>query len=112
MSAENAIGCFIMLSFSLTPTFVSTPTVSHSFLDGSMGTFQNDQYGFLINAILHFFRNYFKRSKLETLPSCVEDVQASIDLDGDGDITKDKFVRNALKNNFISQLSKYKNDLP
>ena len=50
----------------------------------------------------------------EMLPSCVEDVRASIDLDGDGDITKEEFVRNALKNDFISKLLKYdyENDLP
>ena len=48
----------------------------------------------------------------EMLPSCIEDVQASIDLNGDGDITKDEFVRNALKNDFISKLLKYENDLP
>ena len=47
----------------------------------------------------------------EMLPSCVEDVRASIDLDGDGDITKDEFVRNALNNDFISKLLKYENHL-
>ena len=45
----------------------------------------------------------------EMLPSCVEDVRASIDLDGDGDITKEEFVKNALKNDFISKLLKYEN---
>ena len=48
----------------------------------------------------------------EMLPSCVEDVRASIDLDGDGDITKEEFVRNALKNDFMSKLLKYENNLP
>ena len=48
----------------------------------------------------------------EMLPSCVEDVTASIDLDGDGDITKEEFVRNALKNDFISKLLKYESNLP
>ena len=47
----------------------------------------------------------------EMLPSCVEDVRASIDLDGDGDITKDEFVKNALRNDFISKLLKYENNL-
>ena len=47
----------------------------------------------------------------EMLPSCVEDVRASIDLDGDGDITKEEFVRNALKSDFISKLLKYENNL-
>ena len=47
----------------------------------------------------------------EMLPSSVEDVRASIDLDGDGDITKEEFVRNALKSDFISKLLKYENNL-
>jgi Ca2+-binding EF-hand superfamily protein len=44
----------------------------------------------------------------ELLPSCVEDVRMSIDIDGDGDISKDEFVKNALNNKFISRLLKYK----
>ena len=47
----------------------------------------------------------------EMMPSCVDDVRASIDLDGDGDITKEEFVRNALKNDFISKLLKYETDI-
>jgi len=45
----------------------------------------------------------------EMLPSCVEDVRASIDVDGDGDISKEEFVKNALKNKFIARLLKYEN---
>jgi len=45
----------------------------------------------------------------ELLPSCVEDVRESIDVDGDGDISKEEFVKNALKNKFIAKLLKYDN---
>ena len=45
----------------------------------------------------------------DLLPSCVEDVRASIDVDGDGDISKEEFIKNALKNKFISRLLKYDN---
>ena len=43
----------------------------------------------------------------EMLPCCVEDVRSSIDVDGDGDISQEEFVKNALKNKFISKLLKY-----
>ena len=43
----------------------------------------------------------------ELLPSCVEDVRASIDVDNDGDISKEEFVKNALNNKFISRMLKY-----
>ena len=43
----------------------------------------------------------------ELLPSCVEDVRASIDVDQDGDISKEEFVKNALNNKFIARMLKY-----
>ena len=44
----------------------------------------------------------------ELLPSCVEDVRASIDVDKDGDISKEEFVKNALNNKFIARMLKYR----
>ena len=43
----------------------------------------------------------------ELLPCCVEDVRASIDVDQDGDISKEEFVKNALNNKFIARMLKY-----
>ena len=44
----------------------------------------------------------------ELLPCCVEDVRASIDVDQDGDISKEEFVKNALNNKFIARMLKYR----
>ena len=40
----------------------------------------------------------------DMLASCVTDVRAAIDDDGDGDISKAEFVKNAMGSKFISDL--------
>ena len=38
------------------------------------------------------------------LLSCVQEILEAIDEDNDGEITKDEFVENAMKSNFIKNL--------
>ena len=40
----------------------------------------------------------------DMISSCVTDVRAAIDDDGDGDISKEEFVKNAMGSKFISDL--------
>ena len=40
----------------------------------------------------------------DMLASCVTDVRAAIDDDGDGDISKEEFVKNAMGSKFISDI--------
>ena len=40
----------------------------------------------------------------DMLASCVTDVRAAIDDDGDGDISQEEFVKNAMESKFISDL--------
>ena len=40
----------------------------------------------------------------EVLLTCVQDILEAIDVDGDGDITKEEFVNNAMKSDFIRNL--------
>ena len=42
----------------------------------------------------------------DLLASCVIDVRATIDLDSDGDITKDEFIQNAMNSVFIAEVLK------
>ena len=64
-----------------------------------------------MHIILHIILNVPRMAGIEEddemLPCCVEDVRSSIDVDGDGDISQEEFVKNALKNKFISKLLKY-----
>ena len=38
----------------------------------------------------------------DLIASCVIDVRATIDVDRDGDISKDEFIKNAMKSQFIA----------
>ena len=40
----------------------------------------------------------------EVLLTCVQDILEAIDVDGDGDITKEEFVNNAMKSDFIRNM--------
>ena len=40
----------------------------------------------------------------EVLLACVQDILEAVDADRDGDITREEFVDNALKSNFIRNL--------
>ena len=40
----------------------------------------------------------------QVLLTCVQDILEAIDVDGDGDITKEEFVNNAMKSDFIRNL--------
>ena len=40
----------------------------------------------------------------DMLQACVEDLTSIIDKDGDGDISRDEFVKNAVNSNFINNL--------
>ena len=42
----------------------------------------------------------------DLLHACIEDVRATIDKDGDGDISKEEFVKNAMQSKFINKLLK------
>ena len=50
----------------------------------------------------------FRFAKMEEdqdlLQACVEDLQSIIDKDGDGDISRDEFVKNAANCKFITNL--------
>ena len=50
----------------------------------------------------------FRFAKIEEdedlLFACVEDIRATIDKDGDGDISKEEFVKNAMQSKFINKL--------
>ena len=40
----------------------------------------------------------------DLLITCVNDVRDAVDKDGDGDISKEEFVKNAMQSNFISNM--------
>ena len=50
----------------------------------------------------------FRFAKIEEdedlLFACIEDIKATIDKDGDGDISKEEFVKNAMQSKFINKL--------
>ena len=46
----------------------------------------------------------------EVLLACVLDILEVIDVDGDGEITRDEFVSNAMKSGFIQNLLDEKED--
>ena len=50
----------------------------------------------------------FRFAKIEEdedlMHACVEDVRATIDKDGDGDISKEEFVKNAMQSKFIKKV--------
>ena len=50
----------------------------------------------------------FRFAKIEEdedlLHACVEDILNTIDKDGDGDITKEEFVKNAMQSKFINKV--------
>ena len=52
----------------------------------------------------------FRFAKIEEdedlLFACVEDVRSTLDKDGDGDISKEEFVKNAMQSKFINKLLK------
>ena len=40
----------------------------------------------------------------DLLQACVEDIRKIIDIDGDGDISREEFVKNAVNSRFIKNL--------
>ena len=42
----------------------------------------------------------------DLLVACVSDIKKAVDDDGDGEITKDEFVKNALKSRFLKNMLK------
>ena len=42
----------------------------------------------------------------DLVASCVIDVRATIDVDNDGDITQEEFIKNALDSQFIAEVLK------
>ena len=42
----------------------------------------------------------------DVVVSCVMDVRATIDVDKDGDISKEEFINNAMKSSFIADILK------
>lgn len=71
--------------------------------------FDQDGGGFIdVNEIRDIVTCLFRFAKMEEdqdlLQACVEDLQSIIDKDGDGDISRDEFVKNAANCKFITNL--------
>ena len=58
--------------------------------------------------IVWMFRFIGLEEDPDLIAGCVLDVRATIDVDKDGDISKEEFVNNALKSNFIENILKDK----
>ena len=55
--------------------------------------------------ILIYFERFTKMDEdQDMLQACVEDLTSIIDKDGDGDISKEEFVKNAVNSTFIDNL--------
>ena len=60
--------------------------------------------------VIHVFWSSLRFAGIEQDPdlvaSCVIDVRATIDVDNDGDITQEEFIKNALDSQFIAEVLK------
>ena len=71
--------------------------------------FDEDGSGFIdVDEVRNMVGGLFRLAGIEEqedmLASCATDVRAAIDDDGDGEISKEEFVKNAMVNKFISDL--------
>lgn len=55
-------------------------------------------------SLLSLFRFAKMEEDQDLLQACIEDLTSIIDKDGDGDISKDEFVKNAANSKFINNL--------
>ena len=62
--------------------------------------------GLLIDIVLWMFRFAGIEEDPDLIASCVIDVRATIDVDQDGDISKEEFIKNAMNSQFIADIFK------
>ena len=74
--------------------------------DGS-GSIDNNE---VIKLVIGLFNMNGKVEDKEIILACVLDIFEVIDIDGDGEITRDEFVNNAMKSGFIQNLMDEKDD--
>ena len=61
---------------------------------------------FLRDIVVGLFRMAGIDEEEDLLVACVSDIKKAVDDDGDGEITKDEFVKNALKSRFLKNMLK------
>ena len=77
-----------------------------AFDDDGGGTVDGDE---ITNIVVGLFRLGGIEEDQDLLAACVFDVLEAVDSEGDGEISKDEFVMNAMKCKFIFNMLKSKN---
>ena len=79
--------------------------VFNAFDEDGGGTIENDEVSRLVEALFRMSGNWDESEETaEEVILCVDEVIESIDVDGDGVITREEFVENALKSDFIKDI--------
>ena len=68
------------------------------------GTIEYDEITGLVEALFRMSGKDHMEENREEIILCVDEVIESIDVDGDGVITREEFVENALKSDFIKEI--------
>ena len=58
----------------------------------------------VIKLVIGLFNMGGIETEKEVLLACVQDILEAIDVDNDGDITREEFVKNAMKSKFIKNM--------
>lgn len=79
--------------------------VFNAFDEDGGGTIEHDEVSRLVEALFRMSGNWDESEEIaEEVILCVDEVIESIDVDGDGVITREEFVENALKSDFIKDI--------
>ena len=79
--------------------------VFNAFDEDGGGTIEYDEISRLVEALFRMSGNWDdSEDTAEEVIVCVDEVIESIDVDGDGVITREEFVENALKSDFIREI--------
>ena len=79
--------------------------VFNAFDEDGGGTIEHDEITKLVEALFRMSgRGDCTEEDREEILLCVDEVIESIDVDGDGIITREEFVANALKSDFIQEI--------
>ena len=62
------------------------------------------EVGEIRDTVEAFFKIAGKEADEDDIDECVNEIRNAVDIDGDGEITKEEFILNAVKSDFICEL--------